>query len=210
MPSALLNYLVRLGWSHGDQEIFSLAELCRVFDLAAINRSPASFNYEKLLWLNQHYLKTTPPEQLVPPLEEQLAVLGITHEAQCALPPLISAFATRSKTLKEMAEKSQCYLMQQLPAEPSAQGELVMSASVREAMQTLLQTFIALPDWTKEALHQAITDTCAHHGLKMGEIAQPLRVLLTGGTQSPPIDETLLLIGRSWSLERIKAGLAKG
>lgn len=208
LPHALLNYLSRLGWSHGDQEIFSMAELIEYFDLHDINRAPAAFNLEKLLWLNQYYLKTSDPADIAKELAWQLHKLhihvGIEHDPSLG-PPLtevIKVQRERTKTLKEMAERSR-FFYEDIEISADLRKHIhtdMMPAlfAVRDQLAQLLDT-----DWTKEAIHQVIESVAAKFEVKLGKLAQPIRVAVTGGTVSPPIDVTLMLLGKARTIERL-------
>jgi len=204
LPEALLNYLVRLGWSHGDQEIFSLSELIEYFDIKDINRAPAAFNMEKLLWLNQHYMKTADPEHVVKELEWHMEKIGIDIKRGPALFDIIQAQSERTKTLKEMAERSRYfYEAVVLSDEMAAQ----VTPDIKPALSMLSERFKQLSEWTKENIHKTLADVAEIHALKLGKLAQPLRVLLTGGTVSPPIDITIQLLGRDKVIERMQRAM---
>ena len=202
LPHALLNYLARLGWSHGDQEIFSQEELIEFFDLKNIHRSLAAFNQEKLLWLNQHYLKTMHPQSLTTELEWQLRKLGLDVSKGPALEEVIIAQRERCKTLKEMAEQSQFWFVDAVTYQPEAMKHL--NAEVKPLLQNLLSAFAAIEVWEKEAIHKTIAEVAEKGGVKLGKLAQPLRVAVTGGTVSPSIDLTLQLLGREKTLARLR------
>jgi glutamyl-tRNA synthetase len=204
LPEALLNYLARLGWSHGDQEIFSLEELINLFAITAINRSPAAFNLEKLLWLNQHYLKTSTSPRVVEELAWHMQKQGIDVTSGPALAEIVKAQCERTKTLKEMAERSR-YFYEAVPFTAEMQAQVTAENS--EALKIVRDRLAALTDWSKEAIHAVIAAAAEEKELKMGKVAQPLRVLMTGGTVSPPIDLTIQLIGRERALERIDIAL---
>lgn len=212
LPQALLNYLVRLGWSHGDQEIFSLDEMIEYFDLKDINKSAAAFNTEKLLWLNQHYLKTLDPKTLQAELAWHFKKMGIdiSETEGPALVDVIAAQCERAKTLKEMAEKSLYFYQDDVQFDLDAQKNNLNDESL-PALHTLYQSLKAIPvsDWNKDKIHQAIKETADHLALKLGKLAQPLRVAMTGNTISPPIDSTLELIGRTRVLKRLERILPK-
>ena len=202
LPEALINYLVRLGWSHGDQEIFSRDDIIKYFDLTHINNSPAAFNTEKLNWLNQHYLKTKEPAELVAPFAAQLAKTGINVTDPDLLIPVINAQKERVKTLKEMAENSRYFFDDQLLFDDAAVKKH-LTPEARILLKAARDYFTQMTTWTKESLHQAITDIAANQQVKMGQLAQPLRVAVTGGTVSPSIDLTLQLIGKEKVLARL-------
>jgi glutamyl-tRNA synthetase len=202
LPEALLNYLVRLGWSYGDQEIFSIDEMIAHFKLTDINRAPSTFNPEKLLWLNQHYLKTTAPEKIIKPLTWQLQRLNIDSTNGPELIEIITAQRERVKTLVEMAERSRFFFEDfQHYDEKVAQKEL--TAESLPILKTLHEQLQNLPNWNKDAMHANLVKIAEDANVKIGKIAQPLRVATTGSNVSPPIDITLQLLGKEKTLTRI-------
>ncbi len=207
LPEALLNYLVRLGWSHGDQEIFSLDEMARLFDVGNVHSSAAAFNPEKLLWHNQHYLKTSDPKHVAHHLSWHLGQLGVVPSEGPALTDVVLAQRERAKTLAEMAANSASFYQ-----EPQAYDAKDAAAHFRPetvpVLADLRARFEALPVWEATALHEAVNAAADARGLKLGKIAQPLRVALTGRAVSPPIDVTLALIGRARVLKRLDRALA--
>jgi len=205
LPEALLNYLVRLGWSYGDQEIFSREELVNLFDIKGINRAPAAFNPEKLLWLNHHYIKHSNPEHVAAELAWHMQRLGIDVSQGPPLTEVIKAQAERAKTLNDMAEKSRYFYTDVQYNEDSVKKHL--TADVVPALNAMREGFAHLSDWHKEPIHQVILDTAEKLAVKLGKIAQPLRVAITGDTVSPPIDLTLFLLGRDKTLARLDAAL---
>lgn len=207
LPEALLNYLVRLGWSHGDQEIFSRAEMIEYFDIPGINKAPAAFNTEKLIWLNQHYIKTSPAEHVAKELQWHLEKIGVDITQGPALVDVVRAQADRAKTIKEMAEKSRIFYMPVQYNEEAVQKNLTVE--IAPALAEIRTALSALTTWEKEPIHQAIADTAEKLGLKLGKVAQPLRVAVTGDTVSPSIDVTLLLFGKKEALSRLDAALEK-
>lgn len=204
LPEALLNYLARLGWSHGDQEIFSLQELINLFEVTGINRAPAAFNLEKLLWLNQHYIKHSDPEVVAKELIWHMQRQGMDITRGPALTELIKAQGERTKTLKEMAERSR-YFYEDVPFTDEMKAHLESDSIA--ALKLVREALATLTDWSKEAVHAVISAAAEQSGLKMGKVAQPLRVLMTGGTVSPPIDLTIVLIGRDRVLARLDQAL---
>lgn len=201
LPEALLNYLVRLGWSHGDQEIFSLQQMIDCFDVAHINKAPAAINPEKLLWLNQHYLKTSPPAKTAQQLVWHMQ--NIDTNQGPALSDLIVAQAERCKTLVEMAEKSQ-YFYQDVIIYDEKAAEKNLTLDILPAMQALAYRLEQLNEWHKESLHQIIINTAEQFELKLGKLAQPVRVAITGSTVSPSLDITLALLGKKRTLNRLQ------
>jgi glutamyl-tRNA synthetase len=202
LPEALLNYLVRLGWAHGDQEIFEIDQMIELFDIKDINNSASTFNPAKLLWLNQHYIKTRPPEYVAHQLSWHMGKLGIDPATGPDLVDVVKAHRERAKTLVEMAQSIHYYYrdFEQFD-EKTASKQLV--PDVREALDKLRHALADLQPWTPAAIHQAIIDTAEAQGLKLGKIAQPLRVAVTGSGVSPPIDVTVYLVGRERVLQRI-------
>lgn len=204
LPKALLNDLVRLGWSHGDQEIFSIDEMISFFELPDINKAAASFNYEKLLWLNQHYIKTTPPQDLIDIFKKELEAKDIDTTKGPPLEEVIKAQQERAKTLKEMAEKSTFFYkepeMDKEAKEKNLKGESLKAlAALRDSLAQLSVT-----EWKAPQLHNIVIKTAESMSIKLGKLAQPLRVAVTGNTVSPPIDITLELIGRERVLKRLE------
>jgi len=206
LSQALLNYLVRLGWSHGDQEIFSMQEMIDNFDLHHVSKSAAAFNPEKLNWLNQHYMKTMPPEEVARHLEWQMERLGIDYTQGPAPEKVVTALCDRVKTTVEMAEKARCYYVDTISIDPeAAQKHLI--PEVKMPLELLLLKLQDLNDWNAPAIHTLIADVVAQTGIGMGKIAQPLRVAVTGNTTSPSIDVTLELVGKDRAIHRIEAAL---
>lgn len=207
LPEALLNYLVRLGWSHGDQEIFSVDEMIRLFDIPAVHSAAAAFDPKKLLWLNQHYIKTSDPRHVAHHLAYHLGKLSVDPTAGPDPVEVVKAQRERAKTLVEMAQNSVFFYREPETYDERAAAKLLTQES-EQPLRTLHQRLAGLPLWTVEALHQAVGEVAAEHQLELGKLAQPLRLILSGRTVSPPIDVTLHLLGRSRSLARIEAGLA--
>lgn len=201
LPQALLNYLVRLGWSHGDQEIFSLTEMSELFDIHNVNKAPAAFNHSKLIWLNQHYLKTLPIQDLVPHVLWHMQHLGIDINQGPDINDVISIQRERAKTLVEIAEKSRFFYQ-----DISVSDELnkqYLTSEIIPVLKNLHQALQDLDDWNDETLHQLLNDVATNSGLKLGNLAQPVRVLLTGGTVSPPLNNTIRVLGKTKTLERV-------
>lgn len=208
LPEALLNYLVRLGWSHGDQEIFSLDEMVRLFDIADVNQSASAINPDKLLWLNQHYIRTLDPDHVARELSWHFGQIGIDPSQGPEPREVVLAQRERCKTLREMAEASVfCY------RDISQYDEKAFSKNLNVAALPVLDAlhdgFRALGAWEREALHDVVVRTMEVLNLKLGKVAQPLRVALTGSTASPSIEDTLVLIGRERTLARIEHARTK-
>jgi glutamyl-tRNA synthetase len=207
LPEALLNYLARLGWSHGDQEIFSREELISYFDVADINKSAAIFNPDKLLWLNQHYLKSLDPAVLVEPLTFQFKQLGVSMTESPALIEVIVAQRERTKTLKEMAERSR-YFYEEVTLTDDLRQQI--ATEIQPALHAVCERFKALSAWEKEPIHVALKAVAEEKGLSLGKLAQPIRIAVTGGTVSPPLDTTLQLLGQARAIERLQRALLRG
>lgn len=207
LPHALLNYLVRLGWSHGDQEIFSLDEMITEFDLKQVSRGASSFNYEKLYWLNQHYQKFDSPKQTAQALHWHFEKMGVNLKNGPALDLLVSIQAERCKTLSEMCEKSLYFFQDEIEYDPAAVKKHLRPV-IYEPLVALKKRFGEITDWTSEPLQGCINDVGASFDLSMGKIAQPLRVAVTGSSSSPSIDMTLTLIGKDRVLQRLSEALA--
>jgi glutamyl-tRNA synthetase len=209
LPDALLNYLVRLGWSHGDQEVFTREEMVAAFDIHDVNKAASAFNPEKLLWLNQQHMVRAAPAALVPYLRAQLRRLGLDSTDQPLLEGVIVAQRERAKTMKEMAHNSRFFFTDQLEIDPKAAAKHLAG----DAPQLLAQVrarLAALGGWDAVGIHAVLNDMATQLGAGLGKIAQPLRVAVTGTSVSPPIDATLALLGRQRSLARIDAALARG
>jgi len=203
LPDALLNYLVRLGWSHGDQEFFTREEMIAAFDVRDINKSASAMNPEKLLWINQQHLVRTEPSRIVPHLRWHLARLGVDAPDDALLEGIIVVQRERSKTLKEMAAASRFFFSDAVTMDPKA-AEKHLSADARGLLGEIVKRFAALDGWSAPAIHAVLEAFAVEKGLGLGKIAQPIRVAVSGGTVSPPIDATLALLGR----ERVMARLA--
>jgi len=207
LPEALLNYLVRLGWSNGDQEIFSIDEMTSLFDVDDVNKAPSSFNTEKLEWLNQHYIKEADPAHIATLLSPHLGKLGIDPSQGPNLVDVVKAQQERANTLVEMADISQfIYKDYEEFDEKAAKKNLRPVAA--EPMIKIRGALAAIESWTEEAIHSAIHDVAEALDVKMGKVAQPLRVAVVGRAASPGIDVTLFLVGQEACLRRIDRALA--
>lgn len=206
LPEALLNYLARLGWGHGDEEVFDMTQFISWFNLEAISRSPAKFNPEKLLWINQQYLKAADNNRLAtlvrPFMEQQIGPLASTP----SLPDVVGLLKERVSTLVELADAAHLFYRY---IEPTAELlEQHLTAETLPALQQLVELFTQI-EWTREAINAAIKTVVADSGLKMPKIAMPLRVIVAGVTQTPSIDATLALIGQTTVTQRLQLQLAK-
>ncbi|GMQ97437.1 MAG: glutamate--tRNA ligase [Gammaproteobacteria bacterium] len=203
LPEALLNYLVRLGWSHGDQEIFSLDEMIELFDITDVNNSASIFNPGKLLWLNQHYIINSPPAHVARHLSRHLGERSIDPAVGPDIESVVVALQERSKTLTEMADMS-LFFYTDVDTYDEKAAKKHLKYDIIEPLTTLRDTLAALTSWKKELIHAAIITTAETFGLKLGKIAQPVRVAVSGGAVSPPIDITLELLGKETTLRRIQ------
>jgi glutamyl-tRNA synthetase len=208
LPEALLNYLVRLGWSHGDQEIFSVDEMIELFELEEINKSASTFNPAKLLWLNHHYLMHSNPLHVAHHLRWHLGRLGIDPEQGPQVVDLVLAFRERAKTLLEMAESSRVFYQDKIEYDAQAVAKYLTEEAL-PVLQTLYERLEKLTVWEQENLHREVVAVAEAMNLKLGKIAQPLRVALTGTSVSPPIDVTLYLLGREKTLKRLAQAITE-
>ena len=207
LPEALLNYLVRLGWSHGDKEIFSREEMIDLFDLKDCNVAPSGFNTDKLIWVNQHYMKTLDPEYVATHLEWHMKEQGINTENGPALAEIVKVQADRVKTLKEMAQISR-YFYEDFDGLDPAAVKKHLRPVVKEPLILVKAKLAALTEWSPELIHAAINDTATELEVGMGKVGMPLRVAATGGGNSPSLDITLALLDRDKVLSRIDLALA--
>jgi glutamyl-tRNA synthetase len=207
LPKALLNYLVRLGWSHGDQEIFSIEEMIELFDIAAVNQSASAFNPEKLLWLNQQHIIATPPEQLGETLMPFFEAAGLNVANGPDPVRLAQGFHERAETLVQLVESSRYCYADFGEFDPKA-AKKNLRPVILEPLKNVQERFSGLSEWTAGALHDAINACADAHEINMGKLGQPIRVAVTGGSVSPPIDVTLELVGRDKSLIRIAKAIA--
>ncbi len=207
LPHALLNYLVRLGWSHGDQEIFSREEMIALFDIADVNKAASRFDTEKLAWINQHYLKTDDPQTLVDEFTWHLQRAGINLSNGPAPVDVIVALRERVHTLKEMAERAKIWYAPIAEWDDKAVAKHLRNATVAPVLSAV-KALLAECEWKLEPIHQVIEQVAAKLELGMGKIAQPLRVAMTGTQVSPSIDHTIYLVGREEALRRIDAAIA--
>jgi glutamyl-tRNA synthetase len=207
LPDALINYLVRLGWSHGDQEIFSRRELCDLFDLAGVNQAASVFDMDKLNWLNQQYIKSADTAYLTELLAEQLQARGVDLTDGPDLAVLVDVQRERAKTLAEMAEKS-LFAFGKIGGYVEKAARKHLKPAAAEGLKAVREQLAGVDPWETEAIHQAVVSTAEAVDIKLGKLAQPLRVAVTGSDMSPSIDATLLLVGRDRSLARIDAAVA--
>lgn len=203
LPQALLNYLARLGWSHGDQEIFSLAELIDLFDGRHLSKSAAVFDQDKLDWLNQYYMKNLPSDEVSADLIDQFQAIGITPTEMPKLEQVLQLQLDRAKTLKQLAESSRYFY--QPPGEYDDKAvKKFFHSQTAPLLQQIYQRLSSLPSWQADQIHQVIVDVAEQYQLAMGKVAQPIRIAVTGGTVSASIDQTLTLLGKEVSLLRLQ------
>ncbi|HEY0915704.1 MAG TPA: glutamate--tRNA ligase [Solimonas sp.] len=207
MPEALLNYLVRLGWSHGDQELFTRQEMIEKFDFDHVSASPARFDMEKAYWVNHQYLKITDPAVVATEFDWHLRRIGVDPANGPALEPVIEQQRERCRTLVEMAEKSK-FFYADLDGYNDKDAAKHLTAEGAALLTDLAAALEALPEWTAPALHVAVNGFAEGRGLGLGKVAQPIRVAVVGMAISPPIDQTLFLLGRDRTLARLKAAVA--
>ncbi len=204
LPDAVVNYLARLGWSHGDDEIFSREQFVQWFDLDHITPSAAQFNTEKLNWLNAHYIKQADDVELAADVANRLAQRGVNPEGGPAIESVVALYKERSGSLNELADSVELYVTEVHPSPELLAKHLT---EVARAALTGLRQRLAGVEWSAVALSQAIKDTMSEHALKMPQVAIPLRVALLGVTQTPSIDAVLLVLGRERVLARLDARL---
>jgi glutamyl-tRNA synthetase len=202
LPEAVLNYLVRLGWSHGDQEIFTIEEMVSLFDIRDVNKSAAAFNAEKLAWLNQQHMMRAPASRIAPVLRWHLEREGIQAADEAQLEQIVLAQRERAKTVREMALSSLFFFRAPAVYDEKAVRKHVTSdvpALLAEAAATLGR----VNSWSAAAIHEVISGVAAAKGIALGKLAQPIRLAVSGGTISPPIDVTLAILGKSEALSRL-------
>jgi len=206
LPAAVVNYLARMGWSHGDEEVFSMQQLVELFELESVGKSAARFDQDKLDWLNGHWVKACEPAALVDEVSRFLQV--DIEEGQADLAAVIACLQERSKNLIDLAEGARFFYIA-----PTEYQEKAVKKNFKETTWPLLEAFIEqaklLPEWTAESAHALIESVCADAEMNMGKLAQPIRILLSGGPVSPPIDVTLGLLGLKEVLRRLELGMTR-
>jgi glutamyl-tRNA synthetase len=203
LPAALLNYLVRLGWSHGDQEVFSMEEMIQFFDIKDVNKSASAFNPEKLSWLNQQHMMKAPASLLAAGLREQLARLDVHSDDQTLLEGVANAQRERAKTLKEMAQNS-LFFFRDFDSYDEKAAKKNLTAEAMPILAAVGTALTALSDWNAPSIHDVINVVATQFNVGMGKVAQPLRVAVCGGAVSPPIDATLALVGKARTIIRLQ------
>ena len=194
LPEALRNYLVRLGWSSGDQETFSLEEMIEKFDITGVGRAASTFDVQKLRWLNQHYIKDADTERLASLLGECLKGRGLILTEGPPVGAVAEALRERAETIQEMACKSE-YFYQEFGGFEEGAAKKHLRPIAAPLLEAVRAELAALTDWSAEAIHEIVANTAVSHDVKMGKVAQPLRVAVSGSGASPSIEVTLQLVG---------------
>lgn len=207
LPHALVNYLARLGWSYGDQEVFSRDELIEKFSLENVGRSSGIFNPEKLLWLNQHYIKNTSNEELAELMVPFLKTLGVDPSGDERLPRIVGTLKERAKTLKEMAEASLFYFKDEVNYDTSAVRKFLTPDRI-ELFELLVERLSGVEPFTEEGIEGAFRSILDEKGIKLKRLAQPVRVAITGRTVSPGIFETIGALGKERTISRLKRAIS--
>jgi glutamyl-tRNA synthetase len=206
MPEAMLNYLVRLGWSHGDQELFTREEMIAKFDFDHVSASPSRFDMEKAYWVNHQYLKTADLDLVATEFDWHLRRLNLDPANGPDLKAVIEQQRERCRTLLEMAEKSR-FFFADLDGYNEKDAAKHLTADAATLLEALAKALAALPDWEAPSLHAAVNGFAEARGLGLGKVAQPIRVACCGMAVSPPIDQTLFLLGRERTLARLEAAV---
>jgi len=208
LPDAVCNYLARLGWSHGDQEIFGRDELIALFNLEAIGKSAGVFDVEKMLWVNGQYLRALPPAELVAAARPFIAQAALPVPGDDAwLAKALATLQERSRTLVEIVEQARFYLVDDVALDPAAAAKF-LKPEIAPALRELRDALAALGSWNVAAIEAPFHEVIARHGLKLGKLAQPVRVAVTGTAASPGIFDVLDILGRDRALARLDRALA--
>lgn len=207
LPEALINYLVRLGWGHGDQEIFSREEMIELFDIHSVSKSASAFNTDKLQWLNQHYMRSLPAEHVAKYLAWHMNNQAIDISNGPALEEIIPVLSERAKTLKELAAASR-YFYEEFDGYDEKAAAKNFKPEAVAPLTKILEKLTALSDWTVENIHDAMNATAAELEIGMGKVGMPLRLAVTGSGQSPSMDITAKLVGKERVLTRIEKAIA--
>jgi glutamyl-tRNA synthetase len=208
-PEAVLNYLVRLGWSHGDQEIFSRDELIEKFSLESVGKSAGVFNPEKFLWVNSYYLKELPLSKLAEDIVPYIAAKGYpVPQDKSWLERMVATLRERSKTLVELVGSAGFYLTDDIPIDENAAHKF-LTADIRVPLAKLLDKLAGLDDFTETGIEQVFSAVLQELGLSMGKLAQPVRVALTGSTVSPGIHEVIAVLDKERTIKRLRSALQR-
>ena len=206
LPEAVLNYLVRLGWSHGDQEFFSIEDMTRLFDIADVNKSASAFDVDKLSWLNQQHMMRAPASRVVPVLRWHLEREGVLTANEGQLEQIVVAQRERVKTVREMALNSLFFFRAPTGYDEKAVRKHV-TPDVLALLGEVLRDLGRVAEWSAPALHEVLNGVAAAKGVSLGKLAQPIRIAICGGTISPPIDATLAILGQAESATRLTTAL---
>jgi glutamyl-tRNA synthetase len=206
LSEAVLNYLARLGWSHGDDEIFSVEQFCQWFDLDHITSSAAQFNTEKLNWLNAHYIKQAEISRLVADISRRLEERGVWTEGGPDLEKVVALYRERVSTLNELADQIRFFYKRPQEIDPT-EKEKHLTPEILPVLKMLAAALEGI-EWTAEAIHHEVERAVTDNGLKFPKVAMPLRLLVTGGTQSPSIDQVMHILGKDETLARLSEYLS--
>lgn len=208
LPEAVINYLARLGWSHGDEEVFSREQLIELFDIRDVGKTAARFDQQKLDWLNGHYLRAASPQRLRGEIEARLAADGVDAATGPDVAHVVAALQERCKNLVELAEGAHMFYRA-----PQTYDDKAVKKHFNGATWPLLEAFIkraeALDSWDAVMIHAMLAEVCEAQQVKLGKLAQPIRILIAGRPVSPPIDLTLALLGKQESLDRLRRGIQR-
>ena len=209
LPEAILNYLVRLGWSHGDQELFSREELIEKFSLESVGKSAGVFNPEKFLWVNFHYLKTRPLSQLAEEIVPYIVAKGYrAPQDKSWLERMIKTLQERSRTLVELVDSAHFYLTNDIAIDEKA-AKKFLTPEVSQPLSKLIERLSALDEFSEANIESAFSGVLEEFGLSMGKLAQPVRVALTGSTVSPCIHEVIAVLGKERTIRRLQSALER-
>jgi glutamyl-tRNA synthetase len=206
LPKALLNYIVRLGWSHGDQELFSINEMIELFDLKDINKSSAKFNKDKLAWLNQNYIKSTKIDELVNHLKYHLDKKSINTNTGPKIENVVESLRDRSKTLIEMTENCAMFYQDFDSFDPDLAKKFFQAES-RPILENLISDLEVLDLWTADEIHNVIKKICENRDIGFAKVSQPFRLALSGNGKSGSIDKSAQLVGKNRTLSRLKMAI---
>ncbi len=205
LPEAVLNYLVRLGWSHGDQELFSKQEMIDLFELSGVNKAPSAFNTTKLKWINQQYIQQADSTRLAALLQQRLEVLGVNTDT--SLEAIVDMFKERAQTINELADMG-LFLLQPLNGYDEKAEAKAFKATAIEPLKAMITKCQAVTDWTGADLHQLIADVVAELEVGFGKVGMPVRLALSGQAQGPANDVIMQVLGQAESIKRLQAALA--
>jgi glutamyl-tRNA synthetase len=206
LPEALMNYLARLGWAYGDEEIFSDKDLVEKFDLARVGKSPAIFDIEKLSWLNGHYMKTLATEEIADRLIPFIEALGISIEHKSMLIPIVINLRDRAKTLKEMAQMAEFFFRDDFAYDETARVKF-LTPDTKSILEDFYKGFVALPPLDEGKLKELIEGLSQKYNTKLNSIIQPIRVALSGKTVTPGIFEVMGILGKEQVTKRVKRAI---